>query len=371
MDDSSAATPDAARLARFVLTKNLKVRPGERVTIEAWPHTLPWAVALARECRRLRAIPLIHYEDEESFWDSIASGEAKVLGATPAHEWAALAKTDVYLHMWGPGDRVRLSGLPPKRAAEIFAWNAKWYAAAHKAGLRGARLEVGRPYPSLAKLYGVDEAEWRDRIVAATMQDPDRMARAAQPVARAFERGRRIRITHPNGTDLTLGLAGRATRLAAGRFEKGDLRRPFGSLINLPGGSIRVALDERVADGTFLANRTNYFDDGTATGGRFEFAGGRLTSARFETGQEQFDKPYKSGGPGRDRPGLLGIGLNPSLHDTPQVEDLEAGVILLSVGTNSFFGGRNKSPLFGYSVLAGATLEVDGQPIGLPGPTGP
>ncbi|MCI4370108.1 MAG: hypothetical protein L3J81_02115, partial [Thermoplasmata archaeon] len=95
-------------MARSVLQKNLQVRPGERVIIEAWTHTLPWAVSFAREARRLGASPLVPYEDEASYWDSVDAKEDKVLGRAAAHEWAALGKTDVYLHMWGPGDRVRL-----------------------------------------------------------------------------------------------------------------------------------------------------------------------------------------------------------------------------------------------------------------------
>jgi leucyl aminopeptidase (aminopeptidase T) len=352
--------------ARSVLANNLKLKAGERVIIEAWPHTLPWAVALARESRRRKAFPLIHYEDEDAYWDSVDHGETKILGASPGHEWAALSETDVYIHMWGPGDRVRLNALSTKRADELFAWNAKWYEAARKAGVRGVRLEVGRPFPTLAKAYGVEEGEWRERVVAASLVDPKAMARKATPIARALRTGRRVRITHDNGTDLTLGLAGRAPRTSVGEFEPGSLKRPFGQLITLPAGAVRVALDETVADGTFVANRTDYFEDGIATGAVFEFSGGRLLKARFDRGGERFDAAYAKGGKGRDQPGLLSVGLNPLLHDTPQVEDLEAGAILVSVGGNRTFGGKNASGLFGWAIAAGARIEVDGKMLALP-----
>ncbi|HEV2165711.1 MAG TPA: hypothetical protein VGS23_01840, partial [Thermoplasmata archaeon] len=101
------------RVARSVLTKNLLVKPGERVTVEAWTHTLPWAVTFAREARRLGAQVLVPYEDERAYWQAVDSGEGARLGKVAAHEFAALGKTDVYLHMWGPGDRVRLNALKP------------------------------------------------------------------------------------------------------------------------------------------------------------------------------------------------------------------------------------------------------------------
>jgi len=355
-----------AKLARTILQKNLRLKPGEKVTIEAWPHTLPYAVAFAREARRLRALPLVLYEDEASYWDSIDQGEGKLLGTKAGHEWAALAQTDVYLHMWGPGDRVRLAGLPPKTAAPLFGFNDGWYETARKAGLRGARLELGRPYPTLAAVYGVDEQAWRDQVVAASQVDPAELARRATPVARPLQSGKRLRIRHDNGTDLTLGLSHRPVRVYDGRPRVGDRQRPFDLLANVPSGAIRVALDESVADGTLVGNRTCYYEDGVARDATFEFARGKLTSARYGSGGERFDQGFARGGKGRDQPGFLAVGLNPELHDTPQLEDIEAGAIMVSVGGNRNLGGRNTSPFFGWAIVAGAQLEVDGKPVRLP-----
>jgi leucyl aminopeptidase (aminopeptidase T) len=357
---------DSAKLARTILQRNLRVKAGERVTIEAWPHTLAYAVAFAREARRLRALPLVLYEDEAAYWDAIDQGEAKLLGTKAGHEWAALAHTDVYVHMWGPGDRARLAGLPPKTAGSLFQFNDGWYATARKAGLRGARLELGRPYPTLAAIYGVDEQAWRDQVVAASQVDPAELARRAAPVARALQTGKRLRIRHDNGTDLTLGLARRPVRVYDGRPRLGDRQRPFDILANVPSGALRVSLDETVADGTFVGNRTCYYEDGVAREPTFEFAHGKLTSARFGTGGDRFDTPFAKGGKGRDQPGFLAVGFNPELHDTPQLEDIEAGAIMVSVGGNRHLGGKNPSPFFGWAIVAGAQVEVDGKPLRLP-----
>ncbi len=367
MARKSVTPASRAKLARSVLTNNLRVKAGERVIIEAWTHTLPWAVAFAREARRLGAQTLIPYEDEAAYWDSVENGEDDVLGKPAAHEWAALGKTDVYIHMWGPGDRVRLNALPEKQANRLFQFNSEWYRAAAKAGVRGARMELGRPYPTLARAYGVNEADWTDQLVRATLVSPDALAATAAPVARALQRGKRFRIRDDAGTDLTLGLARRPPRTFAGRSSPADLKRPFGSMLTLPGGAVHVALDETVADGTIVGNRTSYYDDGRATGGVFRFRHGKLTHAEFERGQERFDAGFKIGGKGRDRPGRLSIGLNPQLHDTPQVEDGELGAVTVSVGGNRGYGGKNESPFFGWIVNAGATVEVDGRPLLLRG----
>ena len=358
----------ATEYARAVLTRHLKVRPGENVVIEGWSHVLPWATALARETRRLGAYPLVLYENADSFWDSVAAHEDKTLGAKPAHEWAMLGKTNVYIHMWNAPDRLKLDALGPKRTGAIFAWNPAWYQAAAKAGLRGSRLEVGRPFPSLARAYGVDQSRWMDQITAATMVDPGKMISRAGPIARALERGRRVRVFDDHGTDLTLGLAHRKPGIDAGRVTKEDQKRPFGALNILPTGVVRVALNESVGDGTFVANRPTYNDVGMSTGGVFEFREGRLVRYHYDKGAHFFDKFYRRGGKGRDRPGYLAVGLNPRLHSTPQLEDREAGAITVSVGNNAFVpGGKNRSPFSGIVVNVGARLEVDGRPLRLPG----
>ncbi len=355
-----------AEFAHAVLTRNLQVRPGENVIIEGWSHVLPWAAALARETRRLKAFPIVLYEDEDRFWDSVDAHEEEVLGTAPSHEWAALGKTDVYIHMWGAGDKLRLDKLPESRAGKLFGWNDAWYKTALKAGLRGSRLEIGRPFPSLAKAYGVNEAKWMDQVVTASMVDPDRLRAVGAPIVRALERGRRIRIHDDHGTDLTLGLAHRPAQLDYGRVSKADRKRPFRMLNMLPPGTVRVALDESVGDGTIVANRASYDETGKATGGVFQFRKGRLVRHHYDTGANRFDKPFRQAGKGRDRPGYLAIGLNPMLRNTPQLEDREAGAITVSVGANEFLGGKNKGRFTGIVVNAGAKVEVDGRPLRLP-----
>jgi hypothetical protein len=122
-----------------------------------------------------------------------------------------------------------------------------------------------------------------------------------------------------------------------------------------------------VADGTIVANRTSYYDDGVATGATFEFSQGKLTEANFDSGEELFEKPFEKATAGRDRPGFFSIGLNPELHNTPQVEDIEAGAVMVSVGGNGNLGGKNRSNFFGWSIIAGATVEIDGKALPLPG----
>jgi leucyl aminopeptidase (aminopeptidase T) len=365
MSTESVSPDSRAKLARSVLKNNLQLRSGESVIVEAWTHTLPWAVALAREARSMGAQVLIPYEDEEAYWDAVAHGKDRALGRAAPHEWAALAKCDVYIHMWGPGDRVRFNALPAAQQTRLLEFNDQWYATAAKNGVRGARLEVGRPYPALAAAYNADEVAWMDQVMRGTMVGPDTLARAGTPIQRALSRGKRLHISDDRGTDLTLGLARRPVRVDIGRTTLAERKRSFNQLVTLPAGAVSLALDETVADGTIIGNRTCYYDDAIATGGTFSFRNGKLTHAEFEKGGERFDREFKKGRKGRDRPGQLRIGLNPELNNTPQLEDRELGAVMVSLGNNRSYGGKNEAGFFGWVVNAGVTVEVDGKPVAL------
>jgi leucyl aminopeptidase (aminopeptidase T) len=355
-----------AQYARSVLTNNLRVKPKEKVLIEAWSHTLPWAVAFAREARRLKAFPITLYEDEDAYWDAVDHRQDAILGASPEHEWAALGKASVYVHFWGPVTRLRMAQLPEGRREQLLAFNDLWYRSAHKAGIRGVRLEIGRVDPELARAYGVDVDDWRSQVVGATSVDPDSLKRAAAPIAKALESGKRVHITDDAGTDLTLGLKRRSARVQWGRHSPEDLKSLFTRMISLPAGSVRVALDETVADGTLVASRSCYYDDSRATGARFEFKRGKLVDHSFQRGGETFERAFKAAGKGKDMPGTLGFGLNPKLHDTPQLEDIEAGTVLVATGGNRFIGGTNSANFFGFAIATNAEVEIDGKRLAVP-----
>ena len=88
MNASSPALAD--RLARNVLRRCLHLQAKENVTIETFPSSLPWVAGFVREARRAGARPLVHLEDEASYWTAVKEGRAALLGTPGEHEWAAL-----------------------------------------------------------------------------------------------------------------------------------------------------------------------------------------------------------------------------------------------------------------------------------------
>ncbi|MGA7923981.1 MAG: hypothetical protein WCA77_08405 [Thermoplasmata archaeon] len=350
--------------ARNIVTKYLKARAGENAIIESWSHTMPLASAMVDEFRRAGSNVLFIYNDEEAWWRAFDRKQSKLLGKAIATEWAALKSTDVYVNFWGPGDTDRMEKLPDKPGNEAFAWNWPWYAVARKAGLRGVRMTVGFVTERRAKQWGVDLDQWEESMLQASLIDPQEMARSGARLSKALTRGKKVRITHSNGTDLEVALAGAAPRLLDGRPHPWDKRlAPSGMLQQNPAGSVGVALDSKTGEGTFHANRRSNIWWNWHAGGTLEFANGKLTSYSFEDGEGEFARQYKNGTAGKERASALTFGLNPAVKDVPNLETIECGSVSLQIGANRFLSGTNGSTFFSWFSLAGSEIAIDGTPV--------
>jgi len=355
---------EADRLARGVLRQRLRVRPKENVMIETYPSSLPWATGFVREARRLGARPLLVYEDERSYWTAVGEGQAALVGSPGEHEWGALEGSDVYIYFWGPEDIARRRRLPEKEARRLFAFNPKWYQIARKAGVRGARMGIARVTEANARLFGVPLGTWREQVYRSSIRDPAAVRPVAQRLARRLEQGRSIRIQHPNGTDLTLGLAGRKATVSIGEVAPKGRKSTYGSMASVPDENVYVAVDESTADGTVVANRRTITSmNAPLEGGRFTFRDGRLVGSAFGRGGSAFRAAYHAAGAGRERPSFVEIGLDPSVEGTPLLEESELGAVTVGVGGNAGFGGKNKVEFVGYLTLAGARISIDKRPV--------
>jgi leucyl aminopeptidase (aminopeptidase T) len=352
-----------ARVVQNVLRRTLRLKRGESVIIEAWSHMVHWSDAFVYEARRMGARPLVFFEDEETYWKSVETLPAKEIGKVGEAEWSALEGTDAYVFLWGPANRSRLQALPDDKRSALTAYNGEWYRRAEKAKIRACRIELGRATDFTARQYGVSGPVWREKLLEGSLVDPSVLTRDGRKVASKLAKGRSLTIRHANGTDLTLGLARRKPTIDDMVVDAEDVRAG-NNVVSVPGGGVYVALDEKVASGTIVANRASYGFNSAQVGGRWEFAEGRLTSFAFERGGELFQEKYDAAPEKeRDRPGFFSIGLNPKVYDAPNLEDVERGSVLVGVGANAGYGGKNSGPFSAWIGLAASHVEVDGAPI--------
>jgi leucyl aminopeptidase (aminopeptidase T) len=354
-----------ALLAQRYLGPSLKVRRGENVLIETWNHTLPYAAACVLEARRLGAHPLLVLEDEGAWFRALDTLPTPARWTrTGSHEWAAMTASGAYVFFPGPADRPRLLGLPEPVRRSLFPDNAEWYRRAAKGKLRMLRSVLGYASDSQAARWGVNGPGWRNQLVQATINpDPAAMAADAKRAAAKLVTGKELHITAANGTDLTVRLRGRPPSTDDGTVDAADLAKGHNVTVSPPGAVI-VAVDERSAEGTAIANRPSFLPSGRAEAGQWEIRGGRLANFWYSEGQASFEAAYAKAPKGKEVVSIFSLGINPAMAPgTPQVEDQEAGAVCLGIGGNTEYGGSNRCAFLSWIVVGEATVAVDGKPL--------
>ena len=356
------------QVARNILEHTLRIRRGENLLVETWSATLPWAESVVLEARIAGARPLLVVEDEETFWKSVAEAPAANVGQVGSHDWAALKASNAHVFFYGPTDSEREEGLPSSVAHRIDATDHEWFRLVAEYGIRSARWDLGRSNEERAARYGVDLAKWRSELVEGALADPRGMQREGARVGDALRRGREVRITHPNGTDLTLRLRGRQPKVDDGVIDAADVKAGNVATV-VPSGVVAVAVDETYAEGTFIADEVggvllSQEQETPLRGGHWEFRGGRLVDYAHEVGGDTFRRQFERLGAGKDRPGLVSVGLNPHISQIPLLFDQERGVVSITVGRNASVGGSTRTPHFtAYQSVRRATVEVDGRTV--------
>ncbi len=360
---SDEATP--AAVARALVGSALGVRRGEHLVVVSWNHTLPWAGACVAEARRLGARAVLLLEDESAFWRSVD-------GSLSSRSWAglsrpvraALERADALVYFPGPADRPRLHALPPHLLGPFVGADEEWTAAARAAGVRGVRCLLGYASDAQADHWGVPGAMWRSQLIRGiTDVDYGDLGNDGRRAADLLTKGRELRLTAANGTDLKLRLRGRRPWVDDGAVDAEDRRR--GRVIAAaPAGSVVVAVDERSAEGTVIANRPSFLSPGRVEGGQWEVESGKLRNYWYTQGGESFESDFARAPRGRETVALFALGLNPALPGgVPQAEDEEAGTVTVAVGGNTLYGGRNRCRFLSWLTVGEATVAVDGAPL--------
>lgn len=353
------------QVARLVLDKTLRVHRGDNVIVEAWTEAVPWARPFIAEARKKGAHPMFLYEDEPTFWASLEAGASRATGQVGSHEWAALGKTAAYVFFFGPAEWPRYDDLPDAKTRGVGDYNGDWYRRAAKAKVRAARLYLGRTSAAAAQRWQVDLDAWRAELTRASLVPPADLHRAGTRIAQRLRSGKTVKITQPNGTDVTFRLGGYAVQLDDAMVDEADLKAG-NNVATIPGGVVGVAIDHTSAEGTVVGNHPVYPDGarGPVSDARWTFRDGRLVDPSFGTGAESVEEAYaKAPKTGRDRLSYFSIGLNPELSRSPQMEDQVRGAVMFRLGGNQFVGGKNPSPFVTWAVVTGADVTVDGRPV--------
>ncbi len=137
-----------------MVSESLHLKKGDSVTIETWNNGFELARKVLMEARKVGAHPIMLFEDEDTYVDSIKDTPKDSMGKMGKHEYELLASTDAYFFIPNEVLEGYTKRLTPAEVDESTSYGSSWYEAAKKANLRGARMSFGFAGKELAKILG-------------------------------------------------------------------------------------------------------------------------------------------------------------------------------------------------------------------------
>ncbi len=330
-------------VASKLLDESLRVRKGETVTVETWNTGLPLALEVVKKSRKIGCIPIVVFEDEETYVDGVKNMPKDVMGVMGKHEYASLSSTDAYVFIPGPPLGPYYSRISREDYASSTKYNNSWYEAAEKSKLRGVRLSFGYVGSDLAKYLGKSASQVARAQLNATLVDFKQIRSKGLTVAEKLHEGARATLKTEGG-ELTFVLRGNPS-IEDGVVTDEDVANGE-NMAYLPPGMVTMEVDKSSATGQVRLS-PSLTRLGFAPPLSLKFEKGRLagwSSSKPAPMITKILKPVKED----DRTfSFLTIGLN---------ERMPYGV-----GQDRFAAGSVSIGGFGFvGILRNATLKVDG-----------
>jgi leucyl aminopeptidase (aminopeptidase T) len=378
----SAMQPDFAAVAKTIVNESSGIRYDELVLIEGSKRDLTLLEHIAVEVRKLGAHPLVVLQTENMAKEFYTKVPEKFDTQAPkfADELSQLINARISVAWEETPDL--FANVPNARLQNHEKASAPIHERMLERGVVQTELGNGLyPTPALASQFGITQDELTKLFWNGVNVDYAALQRTASKVQSAITAGKQIRITAPNGTNLTLDVTERQVFASDGVVSSED-RYAMGPACQvwLPAGEVYFTPKPGTAQGTFVAD--NFFYQGQHVKNlKLEFNAGKLVSLTGDRspGLEALMKRYdECKEQGKDLFAAVDIGINPNVK-TPSsrgapgvggsspggggkfVSWVAEGTVTIGIGNNSWAGGENKVAFDLFAHLPTSTLAIDGK----------
>lgn len=317
-----------SRVASKLLSESLNLKKGESITIETWNNGLPFAQQVVMEARKMGAIPLVAYEDEEAFVQGAKTMDKEVLGKMGKHELGMLSGSDAYVFIPGHPLSAYYGGLSAQEKSATIGYNSEWYDAAEKARLRGVRMSFGYATKEMAKILGNPvEKIVAHQLNAFLQTDLNSLVNRGRQLARLMQEGVTCTVSSSDGSKLEFQLRG-SPDIEDGVIDESDLSQGT-NMHYLPPGFVSQRVDPSLATGKVKVFATTRF--GIVKDAMLEFDSGKLVKWESKTSKKELSKTVESIEEESRKLGTMLIGMNPALKLGYGVDRFVSGSISLNV----------------------------------------
>jgi len=276
------------------------------------------------------------------------------------YDVAADVTTDATLVRYPPGEQHGAE--PPAPVAAAMAGADVVLAPTTKSlSHTRARTEANEAGARVATLPGITEAVFRTGLDA----DYEEVAAVCAEVHETVAGAEELRVTSPQGTDITVRPGERTWRRDTGVVHEA------GEMSNLPAGEVFVSpetADGRVVvDGTMMPH--GRLEEGETVA--FTVEDGQVTAIEDEGLRESVEAAAAEAGDAASNLAEMGIGTNLAVDElvgSVLLDEKAAGTVHLAVGDDHGIGGDVEAPIHQDGVLTEPTVYVDGERLELPSP---
>lgn len=223
-----------------------------------------------------------------------------------------------------------------------------------------ARVEAVGAGARMATLPGITDGVFLMGLDA----DYERIREECTNVLEQVEGSETIRVTSPQGTDITFRPGDREW------FEDTGIVHDPGEFSNLPAGEVFISPE--TADGTVVVDGTimphGQLDDGQTV--TYHVEDGTVTSIEDDALREEVETAAAEAGEDAYNLAELGIGTNIAVKDlvgSVLLDEKAGGTVHIAIGDDHGIGGNIEVPLHLDGILTEPTVYADGEEIELPG----
>jgi aminopeptidase len=356
-----AAAIDHRAIATSI-ARNAAIQEGELVWIYGGSSDVEFMEMLAVAVAALGGQPLVSLFSDVTMRDWYRDVPERFDTMRDDWRWQIYQNADV-VFLLSRIDPATYAGIAPGRLRAYGVGNPGLWDVLRERGVRIVWIG-NRVHPSewSARMFGIEQSELESIYWKGMAADRDRLAFLGDRFREILRGASTLRVQHPNGTDITVGVAGQRILVTDGSFSptRGEPDPSTGLYETwLPGGEVTLGVDPESAEGRLVLER--FFLDGHDIGpATLTFSGGRLLAVESESDVSRLRELTQSALPMSERLTGLKFGTNPDITDERILPWMGAGMASLTMGSNLVLGGDIDLP-YGpvFLTLAGSTIHVD------------
>jgi aminopeptidase len=217
--------PRCLKLADLLVNYSLKLKPGERVLIDATDIPDEFTIALVRAARKAGAVPLVEARHSRISRELLIGTDKGHASLVRDIEMFRMRKMDAYIALRGSGNANEASDVP----GNLTSLYSRVLRPVLNYRVNKTRWVVLRwPTPSMAQGAGMSTEAFENLFFDVCTMNYHRMAQAMIPLERRMRRADKVRIEGPD-TALTFSIKGIGAKMC-----RGDRNIPDGEVFSCP-----------------------------------------------------------------------------------------------------------------------------------------